>query len=394
MSARETAPGGERSRRPRSLELDVLRGIAILLVLLHHPQLEPTLFSGSLRPGALALWRFAWSGVDLFFVLSGFLVGGLLLDELSRTGTLDARRFLIRRAFKIWPSYLVLVAWIFVDESRAGWIHGLRVTLPNVLHVQNYLGTARLPTWSLAVEEHFYLVLPFVLRALVVPELRGGRAWFPAFFVAVAVLCFGLRARLTAQGVYDGPRIFFPTHLRIDSLLFGVLLAWVYHLRPRQWLAFGRHRRMLALAGIALVSPMVFVPPATGPFVATVGFTLLYLGYGAILAAAIAPRATPPRAARRIVRAVAAVGTVSYSMYLWFVDVGLRLYDLGVPGHPPNWLRLPGVSDSIEQAGWWLLTQMLYISVTVAVGALAAAAVERPFLALRERWFPSRAAAL
>ena len=54
---------------------------------------------------------------------------------MTRSGTLDARRFLIRRAFKIWPSYLVLVAWIFVSESQGGWKHALRVTLPNLLHV-------------------------------------------------------------------------------------------------------------------------------------------------------------------------------------------------------------------------------------------------------------------
>ena len=238
-----------------------------------------------------------------------------------------------------------------------------------------------------------YLVLPFVLLALVVPELRGRRAWFPAFFVAVALLCLGLRVRLAARGVYEGPRIFFPTHLRIDSLLFGVLLAWAHHLRP-QWLAFGRQRRVLVLVGIALASPMFFVPASAGPFVATVGFTLLYLGYGAILVAAVAPPATPPRAARGIVRAIAAVGTVSYPMYLWFVDVGTRIPMLGVTRRPPDWLRFQGVSDSIEQAAWWLLAQLLYVSMTVAVGAVAATVVERPFLALRERWFPSRAAAV
>jgi hypothetical protein len=81
-------------------------------------------------------------------------------------------------------------------------------------------------------------------------------------------------------------------------------------------------------------------------------------------------------------------------MYLWFLDVGRTLPALGLPRRPPDWLRLDGVSNSIEQAGWWLFTQLLYVSVTVAVGALAARVVERPFLALRERWFPSRAAAL
>src|SRR5262245_48091619 len=130
MSHAETVPGvgrqtpseaadshaGARPARTRRLELDVLRGVAILLVLQHHPQLSPLWRSGILQPVALSLWRFSWSGVDLFFVLSGFLIGGLLLDELRRTGTLDVRRFFIRRAFKIWPSYFVLLAWLCLES--------------------------------------------------------------------------------------------------------------------------------------------------------------------------------------------------------------------------------------------------------------------------------------
>ena len=408
MSDTETAPGVERLAPPelggprplgphpvrtRRRELDVLRGVAILLVLQHHSQLSPIWHSGRLQPIALSLWRFAWSGVDLFFVLSGFLVGGLLLDELCRTGTLDARRFLVRRAFKIWPSYFVLLAWLCVEASRMHPGDGLRAVMPNLLHLQNYLGTPRIPTWSLAVEEHFYLVLPFVLRALVVPELRGGRARFPVFFVAVATLCLGLRTRLAVQGVYDGPQILFPTHLRMDSLLFGVLLAWARHLRP-QWLAFSRHRLLLLLLGSGLVSPMFFVPASSGPFVATVGLTLLYLGCGAMLLAAVAPRPTPAPAPHRVARGIAAVGRVSYPMYLWFYDVRRALHILGVPNLPPGWLRVHDHPGPIEQAGWWLLAQLLYVAATYTAGVLAAAVVERPLLALRDRWFPSTAAAV
>lgn len=90
----------------RLIQLDVLRGLAILLVLGDHYATsvdESRLGAGHLQPLNAAMERFGWSGVDLFFVLSGFLVGGLLFSELKRNVRLDVRRFLVRRAFKIWP---------------------------------------------------------------------------------------------------------------------------------------------------------------------------------------------------------------------------------------------------------------------------------------------------
>jgi peptidoglycan/LPS O-acetylase OafA/YrhL len=84
----------------RLSQLDVLRGVAILLVIGRHPVVEATA-AGRIAPLANLWYHFGWTGVDLFFVLSGFLIGGLLFAELRRTGRLNVSRFLIRRAFKI-----------------------------------------------------------------------------------------------------------------------------------------------------------------------------------------------------------------------------------------------------------------------------------------------------
>lgn len=106
-----------------------------------------------------------WAGVDLFFVLSGFLVGGLLFKEASSFGKIRFRRFLIRRAFKIYPafyamlSFTVVYRWLFVPDFDAA------RTASEVFFLQNYYQPIWSHTWSLAVEEHFYIFLPLVFLA-------------------------------------------------------------------------------------------------------------------------------------------------------------------------------------------------------------------------------------
>ncbi|MGA2230896.1 MAG: acyltransferase family protein, partial [Tepidisphaeraceae bacterium] len=107
-SAGPAAPITSPKPAGRMVQLDVLRGVAILLVMGRHFAVSPTQ-AGWLSFPAGVWYVFGWTGVDLFFVLSGFLVGGLLLGELRKYGRLDVFRFIIRRIFKIWPAYYVLV---------------------------------------------------------------------------------------------------------------------------------------------------------------------------------------------------------------------------------------------------------------------------------------------
>ncbi len=129
----------------REIHLDFIRGLAVLMVVDFH---TTELFQRAHLP-----FRTGDLGVAMFFVLSGFLVGGILLREWDRKGAIDAKRFLIRRGLKIWPQYYVFLLVMLLTRHRT--VHQL---LGNLLNIQNYLGGVA-HTWSLAVEEHAYLLL-------------------------------------------------------------------------------------------------------------------------------------------------------------------------------------------------------------------------------------------
>ena len=137
VKAVEGSSGPALDPRKRVFALDVLRGVAILLVLpSHHVPLNGEI--GWLNHVNDFFERFGWTGVDLFFVLSGFLIGGLLFREVKQTGRLDARRFLTRRALKLWPAYFALIAWATFKAIRH---HDFRFSdlWPSLLQIQNYV---------------------------------------------------------------------------------------------------------------------------------------------------------------------------------------------------------------------------------------------------------------
>ena len=382
-----TAPAEATSRPGRLPQLDVLRAVAILLVLGAHP-LVTWQKAGPLWPAARAWVQVSWTGVNLFFVLSGFLIGGLLFAEIRATGSLNVRQFMIRRAFKIWPAYYVYLLLLAYLCLKLGPPEGISVAdlVPFLVHVQNYFGRLDLlgpHTWSLAVEEHFYLALPLLLALVLalVPKLSLGtrrRGWTAAApisgFIVLAIVCAWLRF---LQGDLL-PLIL--THLCIDSLGFGVLLAFLFHYHPSTFERIARHRVLLMFGGlclVALASAPGRTPDAWGYALIPVG---LYLGYGAILVAMMAmPLA---RFQSWPLRALTLVGFYSYSIYLWHVDIAYRL--LEIP-RDTEWAKaLPG---------WllWALGMSLYVLLAVGTGVLMSRCIEMPALALRDRLFPRKA---
>jgi peptidoglycan/LPS O-acetylase OafA/YrhL len=247
----------------RNKRLDVLRCIAVLLVMLAHSKTHSRI--------ALA----GWVGVDLFFVLSGFLISGLLFDEYKQQGSIGLKRFFIRRGFKIYPSFYVLLFVGFLVEhgiyshpvSSAGQY------LREVLYVQNYATGIWIHTWSLAVEEHFYILLPILLLALLRFARDASRPFdtVPAIFMVIAIVCLAVRivtaSRLSSPDEY---RIFLnviaPTHERIDSLFFGVLLGYLHHFRPYFLQKLARRKwNIVAVAAVslAMLSPALIFPQGT-----------------------------------------------------------------------------------------------------------------------------------
>ncbi len=391
----------------RLLQLDVLRGIAIVLVLGRHMPLRE---AGVLAPLARLWYRVGWAGVDLFFVLSGFLIGGLLFNELKNHGAIDVKRFLIRRGFKIWPSYYAYLVLVFAMlclgfdapvKIRAGeFVKAAKVMIPNVLNVQNYYrNMPRTHTWSLAVEEHFYLLLPFLLIWLVrlrkTGEARSLRA-IPAIALATMIGCTALRVLTnwlwysTSEDLRTFQLLhYFPTHLRLDGLMFGVLIAYIYayHASVFAWVA--RYRWSVLLAGIGLLAPLCWGRLGLDPFVWTYGFTLAYLGFGCVVAAFVATPISHGILGRMIGsgvgRAFAFIGVYSYAIYLWHVDLA---------GVPVAWLDRKFLASSLSDSGRWAITMTLFAAGSVIAGVVMGWLIERPTLAIRDRYFPGRARAL
>ena len=161
---------------------------------------------------------FGWAGVDLFFVLSGFLMGQLVLRERARTGGFDGRRFTARRLLRLWPVlYVFLAVHAVLGAEPVG-----SYLWQNALHVQNYAGTSLAHLWSLAVEEHFYLLLAVLFPLFA--RRRFSVRLLVAVLVGVLVVSLALRGIGVATGVSD-VQLQWRTHFRMDALAAGVLLA-------------------------------------------------------------------------------------------------------------------------------------------------------------------------
>lgn len=375
MKSTVASPGNA----PRVAALDVLRGIAILSVLVSHATLENTSLPWACSQTLNVAARF-FSGVDLFFVLSGFLVSGLLLREHQRHGTIHARRFLIRRGLKLYPSfYAFLLTSITVSLVFHIWPFPTPTNVASeALFVQNYGIPLWSHTWSLAVEEHFYLCLVAILVGLLKNRGANGLALIPVIVACVAITCLSLRC-ITACVV---PVFAFhvhlaPSHLRFDSLAFGVLLSYWYHRQPQsvsRKIEGGTFRwafiSFLLLAWCAVVPRHTFI-----------GHTLIqtaqYLGHGLLLLLTIADRRFQWIYGTLAGRTLQAIGRYSYSVYLWHMSVLV-------------WSRTL-ISHLFEQAGFCSdLTVLTYAALVIPVGVVTAHLVEIPVLAIRDRFFPSR----
>ena len=313
--------------------------------------------------------------------------------------------FIVRRGLKIWPAYFAFVAYFTVARSIEDGVwtawHPTRILTiaraiaPNLLHVQNYFPTLtpRTHTWTLAVEEHFYLLLPLVLGLLV---LRGKanstsiRA-MPWITILLCLVCTTMRylAELHGPPWY---KLRCPTHLRVDGLFVGVCIAYLHHYRPSLLALAGRHRWVLAGLGCLLICP--FYVPLDLPGGAVLrsvwaGSALLYLGFGLILIALLYTGPDSGWAGRivhgRLGRAVAFVGVYSYSIYLWHPDLGSGVVRV-------MWDR--GVLSGIGDVPRWLAATGVYLVLSIGTGVLLAKIIEIPGLRIRDRLFPARAAAL
>lgn len=326
------------TRPPGSLPaLDGMRAFACAAIVFFHC----TLFSGVFAvkdPGfEMRALRYAgnalWTGVDIFFVLSGFLIGRILLADLAGDGSLRFGRFYTRRSFRIFPAYyLVLVTALFVlapfdvahFRSYLAFIGVRDLTAlregawPNFLYLNNYIepsgGDVMTWGWSLCVEEHFYLLLPALLAAIF--WVRSP-AWRAALLVACTLLPLAARAALHAAGQGSAHAFYYTSHTRFDQLFVGVGIAYacVVYREPFQRIAL-RAGWLSAAVGLAAVL-LVWTYGGllgTGSFAIVWQFFVLALGVGLVLVNAIFLDNALSRFLAH--RAWYPLARVSYGMYL------------------------------------------------------------------------------
>ena len=325
-------------------------------------------------------WHRAAIGTDIFFVLSGFLVSGLLFREFQRHHRLDTRRFLLRRGFKIYPAYFfyllasIPLALLLGEPSpTAGQVAAHTLLVQN--YYPHYLAYwAHL--WSLGVEEHFYLAIAAAM--ILAPKLSANRAdpfrWIPSTFLFAATACLIARCLLASTGPFGFYRNYLPTHLRLDSLLFGVFLAYAFHFHREVFVRRAtRYRRPLLLAGLAGLLPAFCIGPEA-PFSFTIGFTLCFLATGALITVAVV---TPIHPETRLARIATFLATRSYSIYLWHL---LTFFTV----------RYFFIHYAPELGKLWLFNTATTVTAALLVGTLMHALVEAPALRLRDRLFPTR----
>jgi peptidoglycan/LPS O-acetylase OafA/YrhL len=324
------------SSRGRIPELDGLRGLAILLVLVfHYISQEGLTPSHSLASYLQRLVVMGWTGVDLFFVLSGFLIGGILMDV--RASPTYYQTFYIRRLFRIIPIYY---GWVFLYIALLRFagpivrVHsnsGVMPTagLPIYLHflfLQN-LGLITLSglagawfghTWSLAVEEQFYLISPFLVRTVPVRRL-------PAFLSAVVVVAPVLRVVLLSIVHVEPSLVGALMPCRADSLATGMLAAALWRDRTaREWLS-ARGQILYSALGVLLagsVALWVWSPQSSTFGMQSVGYTWIALLYVVILLLALT-RPEGPIASMMRTGWIRQVGGVSYCIYMIHLAVNV-----------------------------------------------------------------------
>ena len=360
--------------------LDTLRALAVSLVVLHHY----TLFVSD-APTFGWVGEMGWAGVDLFFALSGYLIGNQIFKALGQPEGLSMPRFYARRLLRTLPNFYVVLAlyalwpaWRGTTPMLPLW-HYLSFT--QNIHLEP--GTAFSHAWSLCIEEQFYMLLP--AAAVFAAFLgRGGATMRPAWFVLLLGWAAGALVRATlwqdGQGAsnwmhYYYQNIYYASWCRCDELLAGVALALLKNRHGALWRRVLAHGNLLLGAGIIATGAGFWwlLNDHYGLWPTVAGYPLLALGWALLVLAALAPgsllhRVRVPGASR--------LALWSYAVYLVHKQVSilaaqpLRAAGYG-PGHP--------------------LTIVVALAASLLAGWLLYRLVETPFMRLRARWVPDNA---
>lgn len=333
-------------------QLDPLRAIAAIMVMMQH----------YLPHYGLGHLPYGWVGVDLFFVISGFLITGILLQqkEAIPNRTLLVKNFIIKRALRLFPAYYLVVTFFAVLQFTTGlwsWDKGEGIFYftytTNFLFYSKGFGSGQLNhVWSLAVEEQFYLIWPWLVLFL------NGRALSRLILVLVLI-------SFTMKSLIADPALRMLTSSHFDTLGCGALLAYHRHQTSAVWVhvrTYANHYAVISIAGLAACA---------------LGYRTGILETSAVLGFSVALVAGAVRGFSGLLGNVLSMG---WLVYLGKISYGLYLYHkiLPVP------IDILAERTGIELSGAIVL--LAVTALTIITAHLSFTMIERPFLRLKERF--------
>lgn len=313
-------------------------------------------------------------GVDVFFVLSGFLIGSLVLAEIVATGGVDLREFYVRRVRRLMPASLLLLSAIVVyaattagaaELSRLrshvlwtlGWVANWGYISDGTAYVDVVAGASPLRhTWSLAIEEQFYAVFPLLVLLVASVARRRGATNVRRSVGWLAGCCLALSATVMLVITADGDRIdraYFGTDTRLQAILAGVVIAAIFVGRPPTAGKAARTVRILAPAAAVALAALFVVGGERSIWMYRGGFTLVAL-VSAVLVSSV--EAVSWLRIPLSWRPLVALGRISYGVYLWHwpITVVVDGRRTGLDGPALAVFRL-ALTLSAALASWWLV---------------------------------------
>ena len=353
--------------------LDLLRAAAIVLVLMSH-------YCGfvSHAPTFGAIGSIGWAGVDLFFVLSGYLIGNQVLTPIAHGAHFSLKVFFARRLLRTLPNYYVVLAMyllvplLFPQSAILG--KSTSSLWQFLTFTQNFglaYGQTFTHSWSLCIEEQFYIVMPLAVLA----QARWARSARLAWCLLGAAVAVGIGARAWLahdQGAFSA-EVYYSSFCRSDELLFGVAIAMLKNFHEGLFARLLRHGNALLAAGLGMAGAVLFCLPneLPTPFLATaLGFSLVAASFALLTCAALSPNCLLNRVR---IPGASNIALWSYAIYLAHKPIFMALSPwclrLGVDTEAPVCIL---AIMAISTFGGWVLFRL----------------VETPFMSLRARWYP------
>jgi peptidoglycan/LPS O-acetylase OafA/YrhL len=341
----------------RNIGLDIIRGVAVILVLTRHSDVENNIIT-----------QFGWLGVDLFFVLSGFLISNILFNEYKENNSINIKRFLIRRSFKIFPPFyfFVFLTLLFNLLIKGELDIKLHQIVSELFYLQSYFPRIWLHTWTLAVEEHFYLFFSATLFILIRNQHLENRRLVVSTLVILLIISFCLRLYISYPHRNDDFFSFVQTHLRSDGILIGVLLSYLLNFTKITYLLKQNKLTVFCLS-ILMVAPGFYFKGGSY-FMNTIGLTTVNIGFSLILLLSLdfnkyyESNLFP--SIKAVIRIFSFIGVNSYSIYLWHLEVKEISYSIFHFGSNIN--------------------ALIYILISIIIGIIMSYLIEKPFLRIRD----------